>query len=358
MINNTNKMVDNSDIILSKIICNIINALQKDLDFEQLSKIKDLLYINFKDIGMYETFELATNDLADVELMKYFAANKKMPGKSDKTIKQYLRAIKNLREELQKNFKDITTGDIKYYLAMRKMQRNWSNVTTNNEIMYLNSFFEFLTVEEYITSNPLNKIEKIKIEYVIPDPFTVDEVEKLKNIAMENNRDIAMIEFLLATGVRVSELCSIKWSDFNTNDNKIKVIGKGNKQRKVRFSETAKFYLNKYFESRCRKEHRTSDEMYMRPLFVKMRRDPKTHDWEALTTDGIRSILNRIAEEAHVENVHPHKFRRTFATNMINRGMPIEDIKDLLGHNSCDTTLKYAILSDNKTEASYKSCNY
>lgn len=346
-----------SEICTDAVITKILNGMMDSLDDKQLRQLKDQLYICLHDVDLVkQKYELAEsiND-SDIIKLNYFASSLRIAKYSENTINQYLRTAKILRGFIGKDFDKITSADVKFYLAYNQKENKWADSTMLNSIHYLSSFFNFLQEEEYILKNPMIKITRVKAEKVVKNGFTPAEMEKLRLAAREEPRNAALIEFLYASGIRVNELSTLKWGDIDIKHKKLIVRGKGNKEREVLFSEKAEFYMRRYFEERMQKENRSPEEMIERPLFANAKRSPETKDFEALQNNGIRYILNQIGDRAGVKKVHPHKFRRTFATDAINRGMPIEQLKTLMGHNSYDTTLIYANIKDNKIEQSYRT---
>ena len=214
----------------------------------------------------------------------------------------------------------------------------------------------FLEKEELIDKNPMLKVESVKSEQVIKEAFSSEDMEKLRLAARNSARESALIEFLYATGMRVDELTKLKWEDIDVRKMSLTVRGKGRKERKVLFSEKAAFYMDTYFEERMKKEGRSRQEMMERPLFADMRRNPDTHDYEAIKNNGIRMILRKLGSEAGVKKCHPHRFRRTFATDAINHGMPLEKLRVLMGHKNYDTTLGYAEVNNSGVVQAYRTC--
>ena len=347
-----------SELSVDVLISNVLNGMVQILDNGQMQKLKEQLYIELHDVDIsnkhYEIAETINEN--DMMKLNYFEASLRISKFSDGTIKQYLRTAKILRDFVGKNYADMTSADIKYYLAYYQKHNNWSDTTIRNTIHNLSAFFKFLQEEELITKNPVLKINAVRTEKVIKEGFSSEEMERLRVACRNSTRDSALVEFLYATGIRVDELVKLCWKDIDTRHMSLIVKGKGDKEREVLFSEKAAFYLEKYFDERMKNENRSRDEMMQRPLFVTARRSSTTHDYEAITDDGIRVALNSVGKIAGVSKVHPHRFRRTFATNAINHGMPLEQLMVLMGHNQYDTTLIYAKVKSNRVEQSYRMC--
>lgn len=347
-----------SEISVDILIANVINGMVSSLDDKQLKKLKDQLYIQLHDVDIsgkkYELSEAISEN--DMMKLQYFEASMKISKHSDGTIEQYLRSARMLRNFVQKNFNDIKAADIKYFLAYHQQHNGWSDNTVKNNMHNLQAFYKFLMKEELIRTNPMLKIDAIKCEKVIREVFSSAEMEKIRMSCRHLPREAALIEFLYATGIRVDELVRLKWKDIDVRHMDFIVRGKGNKQREAEFNERAGFYLLRYFEERMKIERRTRDEMLERPLFARRKKDPVTKDYEAVSDNGIRHILSEIGKAAGVEHIHPHKFRRTFATDAINRGMPLEHLMILMGHEQHDTTLRYAQIKSGRVNQSYRMC--
>ena len=220
-------------------------------------------------------------------------------------------------------------------------ERHISATTLQSRIRYLSSFFDFLVNEEYIDRNPTSKIERVMVEKKIKRAFSDADIEALRK-ACDNKRDRAYIEFLYSTGTRVTESLSLNVKDVNFSEGEVIVFGKGHKERVVYLSDTASKYLQEYLEDR----YAQPDE----PLF--------THqvNHQRMTPRGAQVLLKEVGDKAGVENVHPHRFRRTMATHLLDRGMPIEQIKEVLGHERLDTTMIYCNVNSGKVKASFKEC--
>lgn len=336
-------------------ITDILNSMADCLSDDQMKKLKNTLYINLHDITLQkQIFDLSTTiENNDTKKIEYFSICKKMANCSDGTIEQYKSSIWRMRTFIGKNIVDITSMDIEYYFAKMQESNRWSDITLNNQYNNLNSFFSFLFNKEIIPKNPMSKIENIHCDEELKEPFSSMEMESIRNVCYRDTREMALIEFLYATGLRVSSVVSLKWSDLDIFNRCLKTVVKGGNEKKIYFSEKSAFYLLKMMDERMTKEHLTKEEMMLRPVFVGKRR--KNGDYEALTTNGVRNILKKVGIKAEIENVHPHRFRRTYACDAIKHGMPLEDLKEHMGHKQYDTTLKYARLTDNRLEHAYRT---
>lgn len=320
-----------------ELINEVTTAISGTLDTESVGIVSDELVVALRDYEVTKQVkQLVTYDGANEMILKRYKACLLIAGKSQKTIVAYEYTIKKLFAALQKNFVDMTVSDLRYFLAYEK-NRGVSNRTLENTRVQISAFFTWLLDEELINKNPCRTIKPIKYTDEVKLPFSSVELDALRS-ACKNKKERALIEVLISSGVRVSELCSLKISDINFDTLAVMVRqGKGNKQRTVYISELANKHLVEYLTSR----NVNGDYLFY-------------NKWqEPMNTGGVRHLLNVIAERARVTNVHPHRFRRTFATGMANRGMDIQEIARLLGHSSLNTTLKYVYSSEEKIRASY-----
>lgn len=264
------------------------------------------------------------------DYLKMYLAAKKIEGCSEKTLAYYDATIQKMTEKLNKNVCYISTEDLRIYLADYQEIHKAGKVTIDNIRRILSGFFAWLEDENYIVKSPARRIHKIKTAQVIKDTFTDENIELLKSVCT-NMRDLALLEFLISTGVRVGEVIQLNRQDINFQERSCIVFGKGDKEREVYFDARTKFHLQVYLKSRT-----DSNEA----LFVSRN---KPHD--RLTVSGIEKLLKRIGQQAQLKGVHPHKFRRTLATMAIDKGMPVEQVQRLLGHVRIDTTMHYAMVN-------------
>lgn len=305
---------------------------------EQATTIADIVA---KALANYEVTERCTEiveqDDQNERLIRKYNACLKVDGRSEKTILQYVRTVKKLSDVIQKPFTEMGTYDVRMFLALEK-ERGVSNVTLENTRANLSAFFQWLVNDEAIAKNPIATIRPITYHKEIKQPFSEVEIDALRG-ACETLKERALIEILLSTGVRASELISMKVRDIDQRTLAVHVIhGKGDKERVTYTTAVALRHLLAYFESRSEKNGQA--------LFYNYKHEP-------LNDSGMRFILNRIAKRAGVENVHPHRFRRTFATGLAKRGMEVQEIQSLLGHTNINTTMRYVTLDDEMVRSSY-----
>lgn len=275
---------------------------------------------------------------SNVDVLKKFSKSKELEGCSKRTIVYYETTIRKLFECLNKNYLLIETDDLRNYLTNYENNSKAGKITIDNIRRIVSSFFNWLEEEDYIIKNPMKRIHKIKCIQSIKNPFNDEEIETIRENA-STERDLAIIDFLLATGVRVSELTNLKISDIDFNKREVIVLGKGNKERKVFFDAKTKIHLENYI----RKRNDITDYLFV------SQKNPKF----GLGVRGIQRILQKIGKKCLIHEINPHKFRRTMATNALNKGIPIDEVRILLGHNQIQTTLRYAITSIENVRTSY-----
>lgn len=336
--------------MLEEMLMNVVQAMSDSLDEEQLDKLQNVLYIQFHNKKIVEDkCELqATGADSDTAKIRLFVASKKVSGRQNNTLAQYVREISNCRNALNKNIEDITTMDLRWYFGMLREHNNISMVTLQGRMRYLNSFWTFLQKENMVSENPIARIESLRIESTIKQAFSAKEIEALR-LSCTRSRDRALIEFLYATGVRVSELCSLKVGDIDLYKQEFKVMGKGRKERHLYISDVACFHLFRYFKERMQKEGLTVEELAEKPLFAAVKKP-----YTGITVAGVQYLVKQLGKKAGVGNVHPHRFRRTFATDLLNRGMRIEEVMVLMGHTKIETTLIYCNIKQDNVRESYR----
>ena len=300
-----------------KKIMTILNLMRNDLSESQLSKLKNVLEA-ILDVHA----ELPSTD----EIIRKFESSKRLVGVKDTTISQYILEVNTLLRNIKKPIYLLTTPDIKDYLAKYREKRNISMITIQNKLRFLSSFFEFMFEEGFIDKNPIKGIGRIFVEKRIKKAFTPEDLARIRD-SCSSIRDRALIEFLYSTGARVSECVSLTVKDINFFTDELIVFGKGHKERIIYLNKTAHSLLKQYLESRGAKPEE--------PLFSKY------NSVESLTPRAVELILKNIGTAAVVHNVHPHRFRRTFATDLWKAKVPVETIRILMGHSNIQTTLRY-----------------
>ncbi|MGG5335391.1 tyrosine-type recombinase/integrase [Enterococcus sp. AZ154] len=323
-----------------KLINRTLLELQDHLSGDQLRRLKDVLTIECsKYLITEQKNEVAIYDeTSDIAAYKQFFVSKKIQGLSSGTLNLYMQTINLFMRTLRKPYKDITTNDIRFFIANREIQDRISKGTLARERGCIVRFFHWLYIEEFIDRDPSARVENIKVPKRRKQEFSELEVEKLRS-ATANSKESLVIELLLSTGCRVSELVSLNFRDYDQENDSITVIGKGNKQRTLYLNAKAKMALNHYLKD---VPHITG------PLFF-----GQTVGKE-MTSAGVQKLVKRLGDRASVANVHPHRFRRTAATMARRHGMPIELVMNFLGHESIDTTLKYSMIGDEELKLSHQ----
>lgn len=330
---------------------------------EKIAEIKSSLYLLLND------FEITSRstELAEIQtdrneyLMKKFLIAKKVKGCTERTLTYYGKELNFIMREIGKTVDDITTDNIRYYMAIRQRRDNVSKVTIQNEIRVLSSFFGWLYAEEIIKTNPMFRIDKIKTEKTKKEALTEMEVEKIR-MAARDEREKMIVEVLLSTGCRVSELVNILISDID-ND-KILVHGKGEKDRYVYLNARAKLALEMYMKERRDQNPyllaggKAAKEMNKKRLsqnqLMLWWKNPDNVVDGHLEKSSIEAITRKMAERAGVERANPHKFRRTCATMALRRGMPVEQVSKMLGHENIETTQIYLDLTEDELEQAHR----
>ena len=279
------------------------------------------------------------DEISSQELLQKFLEAKRIEGCSEKTLTYYQNTINRMLTQIGKEVMHIMTEDLRSYLTDYQKQNDLSRVTIDNVRRILSSFFSWLEDEEYLIKSPIRRIHKVKTTSSIKETYSDEDLEKMRD-SCEEKRDLVLIDMLASTGMRVGELVLLNQSDIDFNDRECKVLGKGNKERIVYFDARAKIHLQDYLDSR-------SDDC--EALFVTLKA-PHSR----LTIGGVESRVREIGKRLNIEKVHPHKFRRTLATRAIDKGMPIEQLQQLLGHKRIDTTLQYAMVKQSNVKLAHK----
>jgi site-specific recombinase XerD len=323
-----------------KLINRTLLELQDQLSGDQLKKLKDVLTVECANYLITEQKNevVIYDETSDIAAYKQFFVSKKIQGLSSGTLNLYMQTINLFMRSVSKPFSDVTTNDIRLFIANREMIDRVSKGTLARERGCIVRFFKWLCNEEYIEKDPGTRVEAIKVPKRRKQEFSELDIEKLRSAAA-NTKEALIIELLLSTGCRVSELTSLDFKDYNQENDSITVIGKGNKQRTLYLNAKAKMALTHYLRD---VPHITG------PLFFGQTNGQK------MTTAGVQKLVKRLGDRAGVTNVHPHRFRRTAATLARRHGMPIELVMNFLGHESVDTTLKYSMINEDELKLSHQ----
>lgn len=288
-------------------------------------------------------YDVQRNDSTDnkesVDLEIAFIAAKRIEGCSEKTLRYYKKTIDTMLERIGKEIIHISTDDLRKYLTNYQMEKGLSKVTVDNVRRILSSFFSWLEDEDYILKSPVRRIHKIKTATNIKETYSDESLEVMRDNCNEI-RDLAMIDLLASTGMRVGEMVLLNRKDINFIDRECIVFGKGDKERIVYFDARTKLHLEDYL--RQRKDDNPA-------LFVSLKAP-----YNRLNIGGVEVRLRELGKRLQIPKVHPHKFRRTLATMAIDKGMPIEQLQQLLGHRRIDTTLQYAMVKQSNVKLAHK----
>ena len=276
------------------------------------------------------------------DLATAFIAAKRIEGCSEKTLTYYRKTIVTMLEAVGKPVQQITTDDIRQYLTTYQIQRKSSKVTIDNIRRILATFYSWLEDEDYIVKSPVRRIHKVKTAKVIKETYTDEALEQMRDNC-GSLRDLAIIDLLASSGMRVGELVALNRDDINFNERECVVFGKGNKERLVYFDARTKIHLQNYLDNRTD----------VNPaLFVTLRAP-----YSRLQIGGVEMRLRQLGRKLSIPKVHPHKFRRTLATSAIDKGMPIEQVQQLLGHQKIDTTMHYAMVKQQNVKLAHRKYN-
>ena len=320
-----------------KVIKEIEQKMASILNNEQKEKLKEVLLYTFYNIEVISIKDELVEDTTDYA--KMFIAAKRIEGCSERTLNYYETTIKTMVDKLSKKVNSIETEDLRNYLSEYQAKNNCSKVTIDNIRRILSSFFAWLEDEDYIMKSPVRRIHKVKATQTVKETYTDEELEEMRDACIEI-RDLAMVDFLASTGVRVGELVNLDRVDIDMQERSCVVLGKGGKEREVYFDARTKIHLQNYLNSRIDNNP---------ALFVSLLRP-----YDRLKISGVEIRLRELGKKINIKKIHPHKFRRTMATKAIDKGMPIEQVQVLLGHRKIDTTLQYAMVNQNNVRNSHK----
>lgn len=338
------------------LINEVLIKMNEIINNDQLHVLKNQLNMvlyNYTVTKITTTEVAVINGNTTYKLFEYFKIGKLGSGKSQKTIEQYKRVVCQLCNMVHKELDEIITDDIQYFLVKYKELYNVSDCTMDSKRRYLSSVFGYLTKHHKIKDNPMDLIEKISYRKCIKQPLEDDEVKIIKDSCKDNARDLAIIQFFLNTGVRVSELCGIKMKDVDFNKGRCKVLGKGNKERVVTFSQETKEYLKKYLEQRGDINFRLKQFDNNTPLFV-----TNKAPYNKLHKNTVEAMVKRLGKISGITRIHPHLLRASYATNLSKLGLDINIIAKVLGHSGLNTVQRYVLVDNNYIESELRRVGY
>lgn len=311
----------------------ILNEMAEYLSISQMKKLQEVLLKNMNESEANKT------DTTNLDYLEMFIAAKQIEGCSERTIRYYQTTVEHLLSQTSNSVRKITTEEMRDYLSNYQKRNNCSNVTVDNVRRNISSFFSWLEEEDYILKSPMKRIHKIKTKKVVKNVISDEGIEKLRDNCTEQ-RDLAIIDLLYSTGIRVGELVNLNIEDIDFEGRECVVYGKGDKERRVYFDAKAKVHLKNYIESR----NDNNDA-----LFVTL-----DAPYDRLKISGVEIRLRKLGRELDLDRIHPHKFRRSMATRAIDKGMPIEQVQKILGHSQIDTTMQYAMVNQSNVKTSHQ----
>ena len=314
-------------------LVNILNEMAEYLNVSQMKKLQEVLLNNL----VSEPAEQI--EISNMEYLKLFLDAKRIEGCSERTLQYYRVTVEHMLQKLSTPIRKMTTDEIRTYLVDYQENGHCSKVTVDNIRRNISSFFSWLEEEDYILKSPMKRIHKIKTKTVVKDVISDESMEKMRD-ACEEIRDLAIIDLLYSTGMRVGELVRLNIGDVNLEQRECVVFGKGDKERRVYFDAKAKIHLMEYLAER------TDDNP---ALFVSL-----DAPFTRLQISGVEIRLRELGRKLSLNRIHPHKFRRTMATRAIDKGMPIEQVQKILGHSQIDTTMQYAIVNQSNVKTSHQ----
>lgn len=314
-------------------IYSILNDMSEYLNIPQMKRLQEVLI---------KRIEEGKSDLKKVDNQEYldmFLTAKQIEGCSPRTIQYYKATAEDFLSQIEVPLRKVSTEMLRKYLSDYQDKNGCSKVTVDNIRRNLSSFFSWLEEEDHILKSPIRRIHKIKTKTVVKDVISDENMELLRDNC-EVKRDLAIIDLLFSTGMRVGELVNLDIEDINFEERECIVYGKGNKERKVYFDARTKLHLQDYLNSRTDSG---------KALFVTL-----NYPYDRLKISGVEIRLRSLGRQLNIEKVHPHKFRRTMATRAIDKGMPIEQVQKLLGHQQIDTTMQYAMVNQSNVKNSHR----
>ena len=314
-------------------LVNILNEMAEYLSISQMKKLQEVLLKNMKEQ------EESISETSNYDYLKMFIAAKKIEGCSDRTVTYYKSTVEHLLKCIDTPIRKITTDEIRSYLAQYQEKGGCSKTTIDNIRRNISSFFSWLEEEDYILKSPMKRIHKIKTVQPVKETISDELIERLRDACL-CKRDLAIVDLLYSTGIRVGELVRLNIDDISFEERECVVFGKGDKERRVYFDAKAKLHLQDYLKER-------DDDNPA--LFVTL---DAPH--QRLKISGVEIRIRSLGRSINAEKIHPHKFRRTMATRAIYKGMPIEQVQKILGHSQIDTTMQYAMVNQSNVKNAHR----
>ena len=314
-------------------IVTVLNEMAEYLSISQMKKLQEVILRNFAEN------EVEKKEISNDNFLKMFLDAKRIEGCSERTLNYYRTTVEHLISQIETGVRKISTEEIREYLSNYQKRNSCSNVTIDNIRRNISSFFSWLEEEDYILKSPMKRIHKIKTKTVVKNIISDEGIEKLRDNCKEK-RDLAIIDLLYSTGIRVGELVNLNLEDIDLEGRERIVYGKGDKERRVYFDAKAKVHLKEYIDARTDNNE---------ALFVTL---DEPHN--RLKISGVEIRLRKMGRMLDLDRIHPHKFRRSMATRAIDKGMPIEQVQKILGHSQIDTTMQYAMVNQSNVKTSHQ----
>ncbi len=321
------------DISMEEKIVTILNEMSEYLSVAQMKKLQEVILKTFAEK------EQEKKNIKNSEYLKMFLDAKKIEGCSERTVQYYRVTIEKMLGSVTEPVRKITTEDMRAYLSEYQKQNNCSKVTVDNIRRNISSFFSWLEEENHILKSPMKRIHKIKTNQQVKEIIDDEDIERLRDNC-SCARDLAMVDLLYSTGIRVGELVNLNVSEIDFEARECVVLGKGGKERKVYFDAKSKLHLQAYLDSRVDNNP---------ALFVTL-----DAPYDRLKISGVEIRMRELGRSINLSKIHPHKFRRTMATRAIDKGMPIEQVQKILGHSQIDTTMQYAMVNQSNVKSSHQ----
>lgn len=314
-------------------IVTVLNEMAEYLSISQMKKLQEVILRNFNEN------EVEKKEISNDNFLKMFLDAKRIEGCSERTLNYYRTTVEHLISQIETGVRKISTEEIREYLSNYQKRNSCSNVTIDNIRRNISSFFSWLEKEDYILKSPMKRIHKIKTKTVVKNIISDEGIEKLRDNCKEK-RDLAIIDLLYSTGIRVGELVNLNIEDIDLEGRECIVYGKGDKERRVYFDAKAKVHLKEYIDARTDNNE---------ALFVTL---DEPHN--RFKISGVEIRLRKMGRMLDLDRIHPHKFRRSMATRAIDKGMPIEQVQKILGHSQIDTTMQYAMVNQSNVKTSHQ----
>ena len=319
---------------MQNVIYDILNDMSEVLNIQKMRTLQETLIKR-----LWDNTDTEVQTLDNMEYLDMFVAAKTIEGCSERTIEYYRVTISNMFKEIDVPVRQITTDDLRAYLTNYQTKNGCGKVTIDNIRRNLSSFFSWLEDEDHILKSPIRRIHRVRTGSRVKDTLSDENIELLRDNCA-NMRDLAIIDLLYSTGIRVGELVNLNIEDIDFEERECVVYGKGNKERRVYFDAKSKLHIQEYIKSREDKNP---------ALFVTLDKP-----YDRLKISGVEIRLRKLGRSLNIDKVHPHKFRRSMATKAIDKGMPIEQVQRLLGHQQIDTTMHYAMVNQNNVKNSHR----